>query len=300
MLSRIMNAPSWKSLFLCLPVASLCTRAGAAEPPNTKLPDYELQPLYTHYAKTLSKVTFRSTISWFNGVELQEANHFNGATIDAELVIPFLKRFEIILAGPIYTWGRADLIQPGHPTIDLYGWSGTFQFPNAQLQWQFLAEENNGMNMAVHAGYGTVIGKLHTTTDDFFQVGASDIYNHGGQQVIGGVRLDRKINDWFTVIGDLGVTYYITSDDLHPDSGGDSWALGTFSGAGVFHPWEARIYPAFELVYSTDFGNYNSVTLVPEVIVPVCSNFEVKIGFAFGVTGDGQDYGASFQGVFRF
>jgi hypothetical protein len=294
-----MSARSWKLFCFSLFTGMVVEVAVAAEALPAEA-DYELQPIFTHYAKTLSKVTFRSTISWFNGVELQEANHFNGATVGAELVVPFLKRFELILAGPIYTWGRADLIQPGHPTIDLWGWSGTFQFPNAQLQWQFLSEEESGINMAVHGGYGIIIGKLHTTTDDYFHVGASDIYNHGGEQVIGGVRLDGKVNDWLTLIGDLNATYYIMSDDLHPDGGGDSWTLGTFSGAGVFHPWEARIYPTLELVYNTDFSHYNAVTLTPEVIVPVCRNFECKVGFSFGLTGDGEKYGATFEGVFRF
>lgn len=300
MLSGIMNARKPGSLWLCLPITLLASVGAAGEAPADKSTEYELQPLFTHYARTLTKVTFRSTISWFNGVELQEANHFNGATVDAELVVPLSKRFEVMLAGPIYTWGRADLIQPGHPTIDLYGWSGTFQFPNAQLQWQFLTEENSGLNMAVRGGYGLIIGKLHTTTSDYFGTKKSDIYNHGGEEALGGVRLDRRINDWFTVVGDLGVNYYIMSDDLHPKGGGDTWALGTFGAAGVFHPWEALVYPTLELVYNTDFDSYNSVMLVPEVIIPVCSNFECKVGFSVGLTGDGQDYGASFQGVFRF
>jgi len=286
-------------LFALCPLIGIFSARAADKSGTAQKPDYELQPIFTHYAKTLTKVTFRSTISGFNGVELQEANHFNGATVGGELVLPFLKRFQLMLAGPIYTWGKAELKQPGHPSIDIDGPSGTFQFPNAQLQWQFLTEEESGMNMAVHAGYGQVLGKLHTTTDDYFNVGASDIYNHGGQQVIGGVRLDRRINDWLTVIGNLGVTYYITSDDLHPE-GGDSWTLGTLSAAGVFHPWKAHVYPALELIYNTDFGSYNSVVLAPEVIVPVCGNFEIKAGFSVGLTADGENYGASLQGVFRF
>jgi len=276
------------------------TSGPAAESSTNSAPDFELQPIFTHYAKTLTKVTFRTTVSGFNGVELQEAHNFNGGTVDAELVIPLAKRFEIILAGPIYTWGKADLNEPGHPSVDLYGWSGLYQFPNAQLQWQFMEEEHDGWNMAVHAGYGQVLGKLHTTTADYFGTTNSDIYNHGGQQVIGGVRLDRHLNDWLTVIGDLGVTYYITSDDIHPQGGGDSWALGTLSAAGVFHPWEARLYPALELIYNTDFGSYNSIVLAPEVIIPVCSNFELKLGVSVGLTPDSPNYTGSFQGVFRF
>jgi hypothetical protein len=292
----MMNSPMGKPLLFCLVIGALVHSALATEE-ATKRPDYEIQPLFTYFARTPTKVTLRSTVATFDDVELQEANHFDGISVEAELAIPFLRRFQLILAGPIYTSGEAELIQPGHPSIDLWGWSGTFEFPNVQLQWQFLTEETSRMNMAVHAGYGTILGKLHTTTDDFFHVGASDIYNHGGNQIIGGLRMDRTINDWLTFAGNVGATYYLTSDDLHPDGGGDSWALGNFSAAAIVHPWEARVYPTLELVYSTDFGDYNSVMFVPQVIVPVCSNFEFKIGVTVGATGDGEDYGARFQGV---
>lgn len=282
-------------MLACLALGAVA-RTGMA----TEAPDYEIQPLFTHYARTPTKVTLRATFAAFDDVELQEANHFDGISVSGELAVPFLKRFQLLLAGPIYTTGEAELIQPGHPTIDLHGWSGTFEFPNAQLQWQFLTQEQCCWNMAVHAGYGAVLGKLRTTTDDFFHVGASDIYNHGGNQVIGGLRLDRTVNDWFTFGGNLGAIYYPTSDDLHPDDGGDSWVLGNFSAAAIFHPWEARVYPTLELVYNTDFSDYNSVMFVPQIIIPVCSNFEFKVGVTVNATDDGEAYGARFQGVFRF
>jgi hypothetical protein len=295
-----MRSPHLKSFAVCLLAGISGGSAFAVDATEARGADHDLQPIYTHYAKTLEKVTFRSRFSAFNGVELQEADDFDGATVGGELVIPFAKRFQLMLAGPIYTWGEAHLIAPGHPKIDLWGWSGTFELPNAQLQWQFLTEEDDGFNMAVSAGYGVVLGKLHTTTADVNGTANSDIYNHGGSQILVGAKADRHLNDWLTLVGNFAISYYPMSDDLHPGGGGDSWVLGTFAAAGVFHPWAAKVYPTVELVYSTDFSGYNSVLVVPEVILPVCKNFEFKVGIPLGLTNDGERYGASVEGTFRF
>jgi len=295
-----MYSPVLKSLASILFAGVCSTQSYAAGKSATAKPGAELQPVFTHYAKTLEMVTFRSTVAGFSGAEMQEADDFDGGNVSAELVIPHSRRFQIMLAGPIYTWGRAKLIAPGSPEIDLYGWSGLFQYPNAQLQWQFLREEDHGVNLAASGGYGRVIGKLKTTTGDALGEPASDIYNHGGSQVLFGVKADRRMNDWLTLLGNVNVAYYISSDDLHPDNDGDTWALTTISAAGVFHPWEARVYPTLELVYNTDFGSYNAVTVVPEVIIPVCRNFEFKLAGVFGLTTDGEQFGGRFEGVFRF
>ncbi len=255
--------------------------------------DFELQPIFTRYAKTITKLTFRSTFSAFNGVELQEADHFNGMSVNGELEIPFTERIFFTLSSPIYTTGEAKLKKPGHQSIDLWGWSDTFQFPTVQMQWQLLTEAKSGLNMAVSSGVGRILGTLHTNTKP------RDIYNHAGLNVTGGLKADRRINEWITLLGNLDVTYYITSDDLHP-GGGDSWMLTQLSAAVVFRPWEARIYPAVELILSSDFSSYNTAMIVPEVIIPACKNFEFKVGATLGLTDLGEDYGARVQSVFRF
>jgi hypothetical protein len=255
-------------------------------------PDYELRPILTHYAKTATKVTFTAEFKAFRDLELQEAENFDGIGTDVELVIPFAKRFQLRLYAPIYTAGSARLVNPPHKNIDIWGWGGTLDFSNVQLDWQFLTESDHGFNMAVGGGVGYALRYLNTSI--------KDKYNHVGRVLLGGLKFDRKINDLVTVVANAGVRYYWESDDLNPSEGGDSFGHADLSVAGVFNPFHHTVYPVLELAYAGDFSGYNSVTVMPEIIWPINTHFELKAGATLGLTSDGERVGARVQAVARF
>jgi len=55
-----------------------------------------------------------------------------------------------------------------------------------------------------------------------------------------------------------------------------------------------------ELVYAGDFGGYNSILVLPELIWPINTHFELKGGVTIGLTSDGESVGARLQAVVRF
>ena len=62
--------------------------------------EYQVQPIFTRYAETVRKVTFNANARVFNDVELQEADEFDGWTVDADLTfpIPYTKHFQVRLS----------------------------------------------------------------------------------------------------------------------------------------------------------------------------------------------------------
>ena len=272
--------------------------AGAAEEmaakTETATSEFELQPIFTRYAKISKKITFSTTFRAYRDAELQEAENLDALGVDADLVVPFLKRFQVRLNVPIYTTGEARLIKPPHENITVESHGGTFDFTSVQLEWQFLNQEDHGVNMLLSGGAGVPLERLNTSI--------YDQYNHKGQVALGQLRVDRRMNDWLTLVGHLGARYYFVSDDLNPagNAAGDVFTLAEGFVAGVFNPWDNKIVPVLELAYTGDFGKYNSVLLVPEIIWPVSKHFELKAGGTFGLTSDGERIGARVQAVVRF
>src|SRR5436190_936275 len=70
---------------------------------------YRAEPIFTDFAQTSRRITLNGTISYFRGVELQEADHFDGYTAEAEVLLPFLHRFQLRLLYPFRTDGTARL-----------------------------------------------------------------------------------------------------------------------------------------------------------------------------------------------
>ncbi len=79
--------------------------------------EYQIQPIFTRYAETVKKITFNSSLSLFHDVQLQEADEFNGWSVDADLTIPipYTKTFQLRLEWPFYTDGRARVIDNEAP-----------------------------------------------------------------------------------------------------------------------------------------------------------------------------------------
>lgn len=263
--------------------------------------EYQIQPIFTRYAETAKKITFNTTARIFNDVQLQEADRFDGWGIDADLTIPipFTERFQVRLFWPFYTDGDARLINPGQPDtgrrIDIRGYGGTFEFPNVQLEWQFLGEKNAPLNLAAYGGVGERQRELWTTTVD------GDVYNHAGRVGLFGLKADWRCGNDLRFVANAGGRYYYKSDDLNPsDANEDRFTLADISAAVIYHPWKCPVFPVAELVYQGDFTDYNSVLLVPEVIIGVCKNFELKAGAPIGLTSDGESFGGRFQATARF
>jgi hypothetical protein len=263
--------------------------------------EYQVQPILTRYAETVKKITFNASVHVFNDVQLQEADRFDGWTVDADLTIriPYTKRWQARVFWPFYTEGDARVIEPGrdfHTKTDIRGYGGVFDFASVELAYQFLAEPEHDFNASVYAGIGERQRVLWTTTS------LGDIYNHAGQAAHFGLRADWRHGDEWRFVANGGARYYFKSDDLNPEGpdASDTWVLGEFSVAAIYHPWKCPLYPVAELSYQTTFGDYHAVQLVPEVIWAACRNFELKAGAPIGLTGDGESFGGRFQATVRF
>lgn len=259
--------------------------------------DYQLQPLGTRYARTATKITFNSSVRFFHGVELQEANAFDGYTVDLELTVPFWERFQLRLYYPAYTDGDARLTESGNPQvgekIDIDGDGGIFDFPSAIVDYQFKqAQSAQEWNLAAFAGYGYAINELETSP--------GDVYNHQGNAVLFGLKGDRELNAQTTALVNLGGRYYYKSDDLNPAGNDDVFAFMDASVAFVYDPSLGWVYPALELIYQGDLGSYNTFRLDPQLIFPVSQNLELKAGGGIGLTSDGESWQARLQAVIRY
>ncbi|MFO7665784.1 MAG: hypothetical protein R6V76_04130 [Desulfobacterales bacterium] len=255
---------------------------------------FAVQPIFTRFARTETKIRFDTWYSHFRDVELQEADNFNGWTVGMDVTVPFdfAKGLQLYFNAPLYTEGSLVPAKTDQKS-DVHGKGGVFDFPSMQLEWQFMTQEEHGWNVAVRAGAGYSFATLEND-------GIPDIYNHKGSSALGGLKFDRTINNWLTLAVDMGVNYYIQSDDLNPSGGGDTFAMCNSSVAVVFDPWKHTLYPAFELVYFGNFSDFNSVNLVPELIWRACDGFQIKTAFVWGLTNDGEDYGAEAMASFRF
>ncbi len=269
-------------------------------------PQFQLEPIITRHARISEKITVSTTIRGSRDVEVQEAENFDSWGVDAALVVPFFKRFQLRLNVPLYTNGHAYLLPTpvtggsGVATtqkkddIRFHGKGGVFDFASIQLEGQFLTQEQHGINMTASLGFAKMLDWLKTNS-----VGR---YNHAGEYYIGQIRADRKMNDWLTLVGHLGVRYYYISDDLNPagQSDGDVFTHYEAFMAGVFDPWKANVFPVLEVAFTGDLHKYNSVLVVPEVIWAVNTHLELKAGVTLGLPDDGERIGFRVQGVLRF
>jgi hypothetical protein len=290
--TRVLSALTLGTVFIC--GASI----GRAQVEG----EYQVQPIFTRYAETVKTFSFNATARVFNDVQLQEADRYDGWGVDADLTvrIPYTKHFQVRVMWPFYTEGDARLIDPGHKDtgrrINVRGYGGTFDYASVELAYQLLDESKHYFNASVYGGAGERQRILWTDSVDH------DIYNHQGDYALFGVRADWHYgNDWRFVLN-LGARDYFKSDDLNPEGTGsnDEFYLSDFSVAAIYHPWKCPVFPVAELVYQTTFSDYNSVLFVPEVIVGVCKNFEIKAGATVGLTGDGESYGGRFQATTHF
>ena len=277
-------------------LASVCGLGLVIQTSGSQPDGFQLEPIITQYAETVSRITLDLNFSVFEDAQLQEADDLSGYGASFELVVPFLERFQIRLAYPAYTQANGTYRKAGNPLdgspIEVEGNTGFFDFPTAILDYQFLGvKRDEGWNAAGFAGVGYSIGNLETSV--------GDIFNHKGYYAVMGLKADSELNERWRLAGNFAARYYWASDDIHPE-GGDVFWLWDLSAAVIYKPEFKQIYPVLELLYQGDFDLYNTVQLAPELIVPFCRHFELKVAFPVGLTSDGERWSTQIQGTVLF
>ncbi|MGV6825701.1 MAG: hypothetical protein ACWA5Q_01880 [bacterium] len=262
--------------------------------------EYQLQPINTHYAQTLTEVTVDGWFESFSGVELDELEDFDGWTTGIDLTLPFLERFQISLSLPLRTEGDAVAKEHGFlpkgDSTSVEGNGGVFDYPSVTFAHQLMNQQEDGYNLSYYVGGGSVLDSLDTEL--VRAQGAADQLNHNGKVFFAGIRMDGDAFGHRT-LGNFGLRYYPRSDDIFPGSL-DEFTIVDIRGAVVFDPWGARLYPVVELTYLGDFGDMNQITLIPEVLYPISENLEFKAGAAIGLGGNGNEFGGQAELSIRF
>lgn len=257
----------------------------------------QIQPLFSRYAQTTQKWTLRGSYRSFEDAALQEIDSFDGSSYDVELTAPLSERWQMRLYYPIYTDGDAKSIENGHD-VDVNGDGGTLDFPSVIFDYQFKQAESAGdWNMAVFFGAGTALDYLEGEDQ---VTGSIDRINHRGSAALFGFKADRQLDHCWTLIGNLGGRYYWESDDIHPYDGSDQFFLLDASAAVVYAPRDAWVFPMLELVYQGSFSDYNSLQIVPQLILPLGEHLDINAGISLGILDDGPDTDARVQMTLRF
>jgi hypothetical protein len=270
----------------------------------------DIKLINSYYAQTVSTVTLRGGIHYFDDMKLQEADNFDGYNVDFELTVPLLKDLQFRFYYPAYTDGDAIAYADGnggyHPEgidVDISGSGGILDFPSINFDYQFMhADGPEGYNLSVTTGVGYILRYLMVEDDDNKEV---DRYNHRGAVWLFGLRMDHALNSWLDVVANLGGRYYWDSDDIYVDNPDDDifWLVDA-SLALVYNTRDSEsgvwVYPALELVYQGDLGDYNKFEIVPQLIVPLGKHLDVTTGVGVGLANDGPDYVAHFNINLRY
>lgn len=262
--------------------------------------DYSMQPIKTDPAQIQDKIML--SISWesFQDMELDEVENFDGWTVAAELVLPFMDNFQLRFNMPLRTEGDATVksdhwIVPGMD-IDVDGNGGVFDFITLAFEHQLFHEQDRGYNLSYYLGAGAVGYPLDTTLPR--PRTGTDSINHNGSVWMGGVKADGE--RWGArLLGNAGVRGYSRSDDLNP-GGSDQFYVLDLKGAVILSPWGRYVNPVVEFTYLGNFSDVNQITLLPEVLIPVNQHLELKAGVAIGLGGNGSEIGAQAEASIRF
>ena len=256
----------------------------------------QIQPLFSRYAQTTKKWTIRGSYRSFTDTELQEVDSFDGSSYDFELTAPLSERWQMRLYYPIHTEGDGRYTDDGQ-NVDIEGDGGTLDFPSLIVDYQFKQANTAGeYNLAAYLGFGTSLDFLEGENE----TGGIDRINHRGAAVLFGMKADKQLNHCWTFIGNLGGRYYWESDDIHPNDGSDVFFLLDASAAFIYAPPNAWAYPMIEFVYQGSLSDYNSLQVVPQVVVPIGEHLDINAGVSLGVLDDGPSTDARVQMTLRF
>jgi len=249
-------------------------------------------PIFNQSAATAQSIAVDANFKYFQGVQLEEADRFDGVGFDFEAFVPFRENLQVRMILPAYTNGRARLLDP--PTkerIRIKGPGGTFDYPTLLLDHQIRGVADDGFNLSYFLGFGMTVGswgKLNTTH--------GDTYNHQGHLYRLGLKADHVSPGgavhWF---GNAGLRVYLGSDDLNPSVTGDDFTLLEAGAGAVFHSFQESVQPALELTLTTDIDRYFAAHAVPQLIFPLAKNLEVKAGVPLRLSRDGEHWGIRIQ-----
>lgn len=267
----------------------------AIAPPAPECSTDDIHPLFSRYAQTAKAITLRAGYRSFKDVELQEADEFDGTTLDVELIVPLSERLQLRFYYPYSTDGDAKHIASG-ADLDLDGNGGMLDFPSLTLDYQFRQAASVGdYNMAAYVGVGNVRNYIEAKMTSGKNKGGIDRYNHRGSVFLFGFKADKQLNNCWTFVGNVGGRYYWDSDDIHPNSDSDQFFLIDASAAWIYAPSSSWIYPAFEVVYQGDVSDYNMLQVVPQIIIPIGSHIDLNAGVSVGLLDDGPSTEARVQ-----
>ena len=258
------------------------------------------EPLVSRYAQTQKAVTLDLGARYFNELELQEVEDFDGFSTDLELVVPLSERFQLWFLLPFYTDGDGTQIEDGR-SIDIEGYGGTWDFPSIAVEYQFLDESEGWRpNMAVTLGMGYVLDDLEVRADGE----RVDQYNHRGTKYILGLKMDKAVlEDSLVVVGNLDLQYYPDSDDLNP-GGDDEFTAINVSAGFILNDINPSWFPALELISRTTIGadndTYSEFSVMPQVLFSGGQSWDFKFGAPFGLSGGSESYGARVEVSYQF
>ncbi len=262
--------------------------------------DYSMQPIKTDPGQIQDKVML--SVSWesFQGLELEDVEDFDGWTAAAELVWPFMDKFQLRVNLPLRTEGDAVVKSDHwlHPDleIDIEGNGGVFDFFTLVFEHQLFQEQEQGYNLSYYIGGGAVGNPLDTTLPRPRH--GTDAINHNGTVFLIGVKADTE--RWGArVLGNAGIRAYTRSDDLYPGDSDQFYVLD-LKAAMIFSPWGKYVHPVLELTYLGNFSSMNHFTLLPELLIPINQHLEIKAGAAVGLGGNGSEIGAQAEASIRF
>lgn len=288
------------SLAAVLPASAGDSSKGAeiiVPPAPEPCSDHEIQPLFSRYAQTASSLTLRAGYRAFEDVELQEIDELDGTSYDVEVLIPFNDRLQLRIYYPLHVEGDARDIATGED-VDLDGDSGLLDFPSLTLEYQFKKADAPGdYNLAFYFGVGYVQESVDSETGPNRTL---DRINHRGAAALFGLKADKQLNNCWTFVGNVGGRYYWDSDDIHPNSDSDKFFLIDASAAFIYAPNDAWVFPAVEVVYQGDVSDYNSLQVVPQVIIPIGSHVDLNAGVSVGLLDDGPSTEGRLQLNVRF
>lgn len=251
-------------------------------------------PMETRSAVAVDGPVVSAAIRSFTGVELDEAEDFDGWTASLEFAMPLFQASQLRVYLPVWTEGDATATFPDFiagDNLDIEGNTGVFEFATLEFQSQILSSAENHYELAWYAGAGYSLDYLQTTG------GLGDRYNHKGWQVNGGVRAegDSGLGRWFA---NAGYRYYPRSDDLNPGHD-DTFGLVDLRLANRFGGWNGNLYPVVELTYLGDFSDTNQLVLIPELLYAPTDSLGLKAGVSVG-TGNGNQFGGQLQVDLKF
>ena len=284
------------SLLCCFFLSAFASAAVAAEGTTTPA-----EPIFTRYAQTnQNRFVLDTGFSYFNDVLLQEAGSFDGWDVKLDLTFMISKRWQVRLLWPLYTKGEAYVFEKERD-FDVEGWSDTFDFPKIDVEYQFKrASSDADFNLAVLGGFGYSVIPLDVSYKDSGAL--YDRYNHKGNVFSLGLKFDQQYgNNAWTLAANLIGDYYFQSDDLNPSSNdSDDFFFLNFTTALFYNDLHPKILPGFELLYTESFEEYRNLSIVPEVLFPMCRFADLKIAVPLRLAGDGRKYGFNFEMSLKF